>query len=77
MIRIQVRFTEEQNRALRRLAAQQKRSLADLVRQSVTVYLARDAQRLAAALEAVGKFSSGAVDGSSAHDRHLADAYRE
>jgi hypothetical protein len=77
MIRIQVRLTEEQVRALRRQAAQQERSLAALVRQSITLYLARDPRRLAAALEAAGKFSSGSVDGSSDHDRYLADAYRD
>jgi len=81
MIRTQVQLTEEQVRALRQLAAQKKKSLGDLVRQSVELFLTREAQggrsfRAQRALAIAGKFSSGGVDGSSGHDRHLADAYR-
>ena len=81
MIRTQVQLTQEQIRALRLLAAQKKKSIADLVRQSVELYLSQEAQsgkasRVQQALEAIGKFSSGSADGSSGHDRHLADAYR-
>jgi hypothetical protein len=81
MIRTQIQLTEEQMEALRRLAALKKKSMADLVRQSVELYLDResptgDALRVKRALEVVGKFSSGSADGSSGHDRHLADAYR-
>jgi hypothetical protein len=81
MIRTQVQLTETQMEALRRLATLKKKSLADLVRQSVELYLDRespagDALRVQRALAVVGKFSSGSRDGSSEHDRHLADAYR-
>jgi hypothetical protein len=81
MIRTQVQLTETQMEALRRLAALKKKSLADLVRQSVDLFLDResptgDGLRVKRALAVVGKFSSGSGDGSSAHDRHLADAYR-
>jgi Arc/MetJ-type ribon-helix-helix transcriptional regulator len=82
MIRTQVQLTEEQVRALKRLAAQNKKSVADIVRQSVELYLAHEertgkALRIQRALEAAGKFSSGTANGSSEHDRHLADAYGE
>jgi hypothetical protein len=81
MIRTQVQLTEVQMEALRRLAVLKKKSLADLVRQSVELYLNResptgDTLRVQRALDVVGKFSSGSADGSSQHDRHLADAYR-
>jgi len=81
MIRTQIQLTEQQIQALRRLAAHKKRSLAELIRQSVELYLTHEAQtgkaeRVQRALEAAGKFSSGTKDGSSQHDRHLADAYR-
>jgi Arc/MetJ-type ribon-helix-helix transcriptional regulator len=82
MVRTQVQLTEEQVRQLKRLGAQNNKSLADLVRQSVELYLAHEertgkARRIQRGLEAVGKFSSGTADGSSEHDRYLADAYRE
>jgi hypothetical protein len=81
MIRTQIQLTEEQMEALRRLSALKKKSMADLVRQSVELYLDRetmggDVLRVQRALAVVGKFSSGSRDGSSGHDRHLADAYR-
>ena len=82
MIRTQIQLTDEQVRALRQLSAQKKRSLADLVRQSVELFLTQESQpskadRVQRAIEAAGRFSSGAADGSSEHDRHLSDAYRE
>ena len=42
MIRTQIQLTEEQMEALRRLAALKKKSMADLVRQSVELYLDRE-----------------------------------
>jgi Arc/MetJ-type ribon-helix-helix transcriptional regulator len=81
MVRTQVQLTEEQVRALRELSAQKKRSIADLVRQSVELFLTQESKpgralRIQRALQAAGKFSSGSADGSSEHDRHLSDAYR-
>jgi len=81
VIRTHVRLTQEQIRGLRLLAAQKKKSIADLVRQGVELYLSQEAQsgkayRVQQALQAAGKFSSGTADGSPHHDRHLVDAYR-
>jgi Arc/MetJ-type ribon-helix-helix transcriptional regulator len=81
MVRTQIQLTEKQFDALRRLSAQKKKSLADLIRQSVELLLAQESRtgktsRIQRALAAAGKFSSGGHDGSSEHDRHLADAYR-
>jgi Arc/MetJ-type ribon-helix-helix transcriptional regulator len=82
MVRTQVQLTEHQVRALRQLAVQKKRSLADLVRESVELFLAQESQpdkalRVQRALQAAGRFSSGEASGSSEHDRHLSEAYRE
>jgi len=82
MIRTQVQLTEEQVRALRQLAVQKKRSLADLVQESVELFLTQESQpgkalRIERALQAAGRFSSGDASGSSEHDRHLSEAYRE
>ena len=82
MIRTQVQLTEEQIRALKRLASERKESLADLVRQSVDRYLSQEAEtgkaaRIRRGLDAIGKFSSGSTDVSSEHDRYLGDAFLE
>jgi hypothetical protein len=78
MIRTQVQLTEVQIEVFRRLAALKKKSVADLVRQSVELYLDRESPSGDAlrALAVVGKFSSGSRDGSSRHDRHLVSGYR-
>ena len=80
MVRTQVQLTEEQVRALRRLATQRKKSLADLVRQSIELYLAQEAGpgkelRIQRAIEAIGRGSSGAKDVSTNHDKYLAEIY--
>ena len=82
MIRTQVQLTQEQVQGLRRLAEQKKKSLADLVRQSVELYLTHEAEtgkalRVQRALAISGKFASKATDVSTNHDKYLADAYLE
>ena len=81
MIRTQIQLTEHQLKALRRLAASEGRSLADLIRQSVELYLAqggRDAKqlRIEQARKAAGKFASSSRDASTKHDKYLSEAYR-
>ena len=80
MVRTQIQLTEEQLGALRRISAGTGRSVADLVREGVKLYL--EAQRrppreelVRRALSIVGKFSSGPGDVSENHDRYLADAF--
>lgn len=80
MIRMQVRFTEEQSEALKRLAAQQGKSVAELVRLSVDQlirsYPAVDRQELRRrAIAVAGKFHSGDEDLSAEHDRYAAEAF--
>ena len=80
MIRTQIQLTEEQARALKAQARMEERSMAELVRECVTEYLARrrtpDIPELARRARALrGRFRSGVADLAEAHDRHLGDAF--
>ncbi len=82
MIRTQVQLTEEQVEALRRASAERNESMADLIRQSVDLFLRQEsrqtrAARLERARAAAGRFASGMRDVSVEHDRHLAEAIRQ
>jgi len=79
MIRIQIHLPEEQLQALRQLSAASGRSVADLIRQSVELYLntqrrASRSEQVQRALQAAGRFSSGTRDVSADHDRYLAES---
>ena len=81
MRRAQIQFTSDQLATLRRLSAEQQRSIADIVRESLDLYLrarlGRDREALVdRAKRAAGKYASGASDVSSRHDAYLADAFR-
>ena len=80
MIRTQIQLTEAQAQALRVQARQQERSVADLVREGVSEYLARrhvvDRGELARrALALAGRFRSGCRDLAEDHDRYLDEAF--
>ena len=81
MVRTQVQLAEEQVAALRRISAETGRSMADLVREGVKLYLeahkrpSRE-ELVRRALSIVGKYSSGPGDVSVNHDEYLADIYR-
>jgi hypothetical protein len=79
MIRTQIQITSEQARSLKRLAAKEGKSVAELIRQSVDNFLQEsslpDQDTLRAkALAAAGAFS-GPSDLASNHDEHLAAAF--
>ena len=81
MVRTQVQLTEEQARALKRLAAQQGKSVADLIRKGVDLVIASSwstatEERISRAIALAGRFRSGVRDLSAQHDRYLAEAYR-
>jgi hypothetical protein len=81
MVRTQIQLTEEQQAALRDLAAATGRSVAEVVREAVERALSARArpsrkELIERAARIAGQFSSGGPDGSSAHDRHLAEALR-
>ena len=80
MKRTQVRLTEAQARALRTQARLEERSMADLVRESDSEYLARrhvvDRDELARrALALAGRYRSGCRDLVEDHDAHLDEAF--
>ena len=81
MIRTQIQLTDEQLRHLRGLSSSTGRSIADLVREGVDLYLqtrhkpSRE-EAIRKAREVAGRFASGSADGSREHDRHLADAFQ-
>jgi hypothetical protein len=81
MIRTQIQMTEEQQAALRAVAASTGRSMADLVREGIDHVISgrrpkRREELVSRALRLSGRFASGSEDGSAHHDRHLAEAYR-
>ena len=80
MVRTQIQLTEEQSRALKLMSAQQGRSVAELIRQSVDHVIRSqglvDAQeRRRRAIAAAGRFRSGQADLAVEHDRYLAEVY--
>ena len=80
MVRTQIQLTEEQSKALKRLAAEQGTSVAELIRRSVDRYLRTTEgvsaeERRRRAIAAAGKYRSGRPDVAVEHDRYLAEAY--
>ena len=82
MERVQVQFTDGQQRALKRMASALGVSFSEAVRRCVEEHLAREggsedkASRARAARAVVGKYASGKHDVARRHDAELADAYR-
>lgn len=79
-VRTQVQLTEEQARALKTRARDEERSMAALVRESISEYLARQPVRDRGALldrarALTGRFHSGCADVAENHDAHLDEAY--
>ena len=79
-VRTQVQLTEEQARALKTRARDEERSMAALVRESISEYLARQPVRdrcalLGRARALTGRFHSGRTDVAENHDEHLDEAY--
>jgi Ribbon-helix-helix domain len=82
MVRTQIQFEEKQLEALRRRSAETGKSIAELVREGVTLYLSSPnrpsrEEQVKRALAASGKFASGTTDTSNRHDHYLAEAFRE
>jgi hypothetical protein len=80
MVRTQIQLTEEQAKALKRIAQSRHLSVAELVRKAVDSMIKSSTavnveERRKRALEIVGKFGSGKRDISKKHDLYLADAY--
>lgn len=79
MLRVQAQLTEDQLRRLRALAAEERVSIAALLRRGADLVLERGAgdtrdDRRRRALEAVGRFTDDG-DVARRHDEHLDDAF--
>lgn len=80
MIRTQIQLTEGQAKTLKRLAKEQQRSMAEIIRRSIDLYLASTGelpidQQYERALAIAGKYSGGVTDLARNHDQYLAEAY--
>jgi hypothetical protein len=79
MIRTQIQLTDRQYEALKERARLQNVSMAELVRESIELYLAScpdrsGAEKRRAALSVVGRFESGLKDLAERHDDYLVEA---
>jgi len=82
MIRTQIQLTEEQAQRLRSIALERGVSVAELIRQSIDLYIQSSMQPTPAekrlrALSIAGIGASGRTDLSTEHDRYLAEAYED
>jgi len=79
MVRTQILLTEGQADALRELAAEEGKSMAELIRASVDALLREriidPEQRKQRALSVIGQFESGTPDLALEHDRYLDEVY--
>jgi hypothetical protein len=81
MVRTQIQLTENQARALKKMAQVRQTSVAGLIRKAVDGIIRSQAELdkeevIKRALALTGKFSSGRRDISRNHDRFLSEAYR-
>jgi hypothetical protein len=82
MVRTQIQLTEDQTKALKKIAQSRHLSVAELIRKAVDTVIKSSAvinveERHKRALEIVGKFSSGKHDVSKKHDLYLTEAYNK
>jgi Arc/MetJ-type ribon-helix-helix transcriptional regulator len=80
MVRTQIQLTEEQSRALKKMASSRHLSISELVRQGVDVILRSNvsidaSEKRKRALAIIGKYRSGKREISREHDKHLAEVY--
>jgi len=81
MVRTQIQLTERQARELKRMAAREGVSMAEVIRKAVDAKLREGGteapweERVRRAKAVMGKFRSGLKDVSRRHDHYLADAF--
>ncbi len=80
MVRTQIQLTEQQAKALKKLASSRHLPMAELIRQGVDAILISpvvpDAEeKRKRALAVAGRYRSGKRDISREHDKHLAEAF--
>lgn len=80
MVRTQIQLTEEQVKALKKIALSRHLSIAEIIRQAVDTVIRTNTmvgieERRKRAIGIVGRFSSGKRDISRKHDTYLAEAF--
>ena len=82
MIRTQIQLTEEQARLVRQVAAERGVSMAEVIREGLdhslkhSSYALSYEDRIRRAINAAGRYRSGTTNGSTEHDKHLAEAFQ-
>jgi hypothetical protein len=82
MIRTQIQLTEDQAKALKKIAQSRHLSVAELIRKAVDTVIKSSSvidieERHKRAMEIVGKFGSGKRDVSRKHDLYVTEAYKK
>ncbi len=82
MVRTQIQLTEDQAKALKKIAQSRHLSVAELIRKAVDTVIKSNTvvnaeERHKRAMEIVGKFSSGKRDVSKKHDLYLTEVYNK
>ncbi len=82
MIRTEIELTEEQSKALERLAHKDNVPIAEVIRRSIDDYIATHIElsmeeKKRRALSVVGMFDSGLPDLGVNHDKYLEEIYAE
>lgn len=82
MIRTQIQLTEDQAKALKKIAQSRHLSVAEIIRKAVDTVIKSNTvvnpeERHKRAMEIVGKFSSGKRDVSKKHDLYLSEIYNK
>jgi hypothetical protein len=80
MVRTQIQLTEEQVKALKKIALSRHLSIAEIIRQAVDTVIRSNIvvdveERRKRAIDVVGRFSSGKRDISRKHDTYLVEAF--
>ena len=80
MVRTQIQLTEEQVKALKKIALSRHLSIAEIIRQAVDTVIRTNTtvdieERRKRAIDIVGRFSSGKRDISRKHDTYLVEAF--
>ena len=80
MVRTQIQLTEEQVKALKKIAVSRHLSIAEIIRQAVDTVIRSNIvvdveERRKRAIDVVGRFSSGKRDISRKHDTYLVEAF--
>ncbi len=82
MVRTQIQLTEQQAKAIKKIARARHLPVAELIRQAVDNLIKANViidveERRKRALDAAGRFRSGLRDLSTEHDKYLEEAFSE